>query len=268
MLMVLDIGNTNIVIGIYKENKILLFDRIATLKEFEPIQYTVIISQMLALHGIERQSIDSVVISSVVPRLTKVMAKAAGRLCDGEISMFSADCCSDFKIAIDRPAELGCDLIASAYYVKHRFPLSAIIIDAGTAIKISAVDSDGTFKGVSIAPGMHISLDALIHRTSLLMDIPVSPPPHAIGTNTQDSIKSGLLLGTASMLDGMIDRFRAEIIGEVSTIVATGGAAQYLVPLMKSKPILCDTLILDGIALTKIPNLMPSERVMPTKHPL
>ncbi len=255
MLMVIDIGNTNIVIGLYKGDKIENFNRISTHRELEPVQYAVFISQMLELYGVERSEITSVVISSVVPRLTKVMSEAAALLCDGVISLFGAHSCEDMHLAIDRPSELGADLIASANYVRERLPLPAIIIDAGTAIKISALDQNGSFLGVAIAPGMHISLDALITRTSLLMDIPVTPPESAIGTNTENSIKSGLLLGTACMLDGMVDRFCAELGGEVKTIIATGGAARYVVPLMRSKVEIRETLILDGIAITKMPLL-------------
>ncbi len=255
MLMVLDIGNTNIVVGLYKEDKLTLFDRLSTNKELEPVQYAIMLSQMLSIHQVEKQEISTVVISSVVPRLTKVIAEAITVMGDAEVSMFGAESCPDLKIAIDRPEELGADLIASALYVRRRLPLPAIIVDAGTAIKISAIDEDGAFRGVAIAPGMHISLDALIQRTSLLMDIPVMPPPTAIGTNTQDSIKSGLLLGTSSMLDGMVDRFAHELGGSVKTVIATGGAARYVVPLMRNHVVLRDTLILDGIALTKMPNL-------------
>ncbi len=248
MLMVIDIGNSNVVIGIYRKNKLEFFDRIATDRKLEPAQYAIIFAELLRLNGLDKKDIGKIIVSSVVPRLNSVIYEAADMLCGGEVIQFGAGCCPELKIDIDNPKELGCDLIASAYYVKNKLPLPAIIIDAGTATKISGMDKDGNFKGVAIAPGMFISLDALVSRTSLLMDIPVTPPPQAIGTNTQNSIKSGLLFGTAAMLDGMVDRFMAEL-GDVKTIIATGGAAPVIVPLMRHPVILRKTLILDGLAL-------------------
>ncbi len=248
MLMVIDIGNSNIVIGIYQDEKICFFERVATDKKLEPAQYAVLISELLRLKNIKKDTIEKIIVSSVVPRLNNVIYKAAEMLCGGHVIQFSASLCPELKIEIDHPNELGCDLIASAYYVRKKFPLPAIIIDAGTATKISALDERGAFKGVAIAPGMFISLDALVQRTSLLMDIPVNPPPAAIGTNTQDSIKSGILLGTAAMLDGMVDRFLSEL-GGAKTIIATGGAAPYIVPMMRHTVLLRETLIPDGLAL-------------------
>ncbi len=249
MLMVIDIGNSNIVIGVYNSGNICFFNRIATEKQLEPPQYAIVISELLRLNDINSSDIEKIIVSSVVPRLNGIISEAVGMICDVEVIQFGAHCCPELRIDIDNPKELGCDLVASAYYVKNKFPLPAIIIDAGTATKISAIDKDGVFKGVAIAPGMFISLDALVRRTSLLMDIPVTPPPAAIGTNTQNSIKSGILLGTAAMLDGMVDRFLQEL-GDAKTIIATGGAASIVVPLMKHSVILSKTLILDGLALS------------------
>ncbi len=249
MLMVIDIGNSNIVIGVYKDENICFFNRIATEKQIEPPQYAIIISELLKLNRIDKSLIKKVIVSSVVPRLNGIISEAVKMLCDADTIQFGAHCCPDLSIDIDNPKELGCDLVASAYYVRNKLPLPAIIIDAGTATKISAIDKDGVFKGVAIAPGMFISLDALVRRTSLLMDIPVSPPPAAIGTNTQNSIKSGILFGTAAMLDGMVDRFLQEL-GDAKTIIATGGAAPIVVPLMRHNVIMSKTLILDGLALS------------------
>ncbi len=250
MLLAVDIGNSNIVFGVYNSEKNLFHTRICTDKEKEFSQYAVLFDSLLKLYGVQNDCINTVIISSVVPRLTGVIAQAAHLLFACPIREFNRKLCPDFTIAIDNPDELGSDLLASAYYVRHTMPCPAIVIDAGTATKISAIGANGEFLGVSIAPGMFISLNAMVKSTSLLIETPVEAPPHAIGTNTAHSIKSGVLLGTSAMLDGMVNAFKEEMGGSVQTIIGTGGAAPYIFPLMKNEIVLAPTLILDGIALS------------------
>lgn len=147
---------------------------------------------------------------------------------------------------IDTPSELGADLLAGAIAAKALYPLPAIVIDMGTATKITAVDEQGTVQGVSIMPGVFISLDALVNGTSLLKGIATNAPVRAIGKNTVESMQSGVVFGAASMLDGMVERFEAEL-GPAKTLVATGGAAGIVVPHCRHSVQYVPTLILDGL---------------------
>lgn len=246
MLLAVDIGNSNIVFGVYDKKKLCFYSRISTDKKLESSQYAVQIYEILKLNNIAAELINRAVISSVVPRLTKVLTDACVMLFGNCTEEFCAAHFPDLEIKIDNPQELGSDLCAGALFVKRNLPVPAVIIDIGTATKLSAIDKFGAFCGAAIAPGIFISLDALLSKTSMLMDIQVVAPKKAIGTNTQDAIKSGMLLGTAAMLDGMIERFTAEL-GTVKTIVGTGGGASFVFPLMKNKVLLRQTLVLDGI---------------------
>ncbi|HOD03266.1 MAG TPA: type III pantothenate kinase, partial [Clostridiales bacterium] len=151
------------------------------------------------------------------------------------------------KICIDNPKELGADLVASAVGAISKYPLPCLIIDLGTASKLSVINEDGAFLGCAIVSGVEISLDALSKRTSQLPAISLEAPANAIGTNTIDSIKSGTLLGNAAMLDGLSDALENELGKPFKTLVATGGLSKDIIPLCKKEIILNKTLILEGL---------------------
>ena len=152
-------------------------------------------------------------------------------------------------IAIDNPAQLGADLACVSVAALEKYPLPSIVIDMGTATTISAMDREGKMRGGSILPGVRISLEALTSRTAQLPQIELSSPPQSvIGANTIDSMKSGVLYGTASMLDGMIERYRAEL-GEDLTVIATGGLAKSITQLCRNYIILDENLVLEGLRI-------------------
>ena len=152
------------------------------------------------------------------------------------------------NILTDNPAEVGSDLVAGAVAAKNKYPLPAIVVDLGTATKVVALDKDGAFLGCSIAPGVSISLNALVGGASLLTNIAMHRPDHAIGTNTIDSMTSGLLYGTVDMLDGMCDRFAAEMTDPVQTIIATGGLG-HIAAGCRHEMVMDQDLILEGLKL-------------------
>ena len=248
MLLAVDVGNSNIVLGAYKEDTLCFLSRIATDLSMEADQYAVLLRGLLQLHGIAEHPILEVFIVSVVPQLTPVLVRAFSHFSSSVPRVLGTDDAGDVQVVIDRPEELGCDILASAIAVRHTRQLPAVIVDMGTATKITALDAQGRLLGVAISPGLYVSLNALVQKASALRGVPLEAPAHAIGRNTPESMKSGVVLGTAAMLDGMIDRFAAEM-GGLASIVATGGAAHVVVPHCAHKIEICETLLLDGLRI-------------------
>lgn len=150
------------------------------------------------------------------------------------------------NILIDNPAQLGADLAAGAVGASANYPLPAFVIDLGTATKIYAIDKNRGFRGCMIAPGIAISLKALTDTSSLLPTISLEPPKKACGTNSVESMQSGVILGTAAMIDGLLDRFTEEL-GEPQSILATGGLSSFIVPICRHKVQYDGNLILKGL---------------------
>lgn len=247
MIIAVDIGNTNIVIGGFDKGELCFFTRMYTQRELEADQYALDLHGILQLHGVTGRDIAGVIISSVVPQITPAVQRAMQLLApQAKVLMFGPQLCPQTPIRIDNPAELGADLLAGAVGAAALYPLPAIVIDMGTATKITAVDADGAVLGVSIMPGLFISLEALTRNASLLNGIAPEAPACAIGKNTAASMQSGAVLGSAGMLDGMIDRFTEEM-GGVRTVVATGGAAGLVVPSCRHKIIYNEKLILQAL---------------------
>lgn len=246
MILAIDVGNSNTVLGGYQNGDIRFLARTSTSRQMEADQYAIELRGILELYKVEMESIAGVVISSVVPSVTPLLVQALTHFTKAAPLVLSLADAEDMHIDIENPGELGMDIVASALAVRHSYPLPAAIIDMGTATKISALDANGTLRGVSIAPGVFVSLEALVGGTSLLKGISLDAPPAAIGRNTVQSMQSGLLLGTASMLDGLLDLFSKEL-GGLKTIVATGGAAPPIISHCRHSIQFTDTLLLDGL---------------------
>ena len=251
MILAIDVGNSNIVLGGYESGKICFTSRISSSRNLEADQWAITLRNVLQLHGAQDKPIDGAAISSVVPTLTTLLVQALAHFCDTTPLVFSLPQAEKLGIHVDieNPPELGNDILAGAVAVRHHFSLPAIVIDMGTATKLTALNEQGDVLGVSIAPGLFVSLDALVGNASLLRGVALdSPSPVAIGRNTRQSMQSGMLLGTASLLDGLINRFELEM-GPVKTLIATGGAAPVVLPHCLHKIHFSDTLILDGLLL-------------------
>ena len=248
MVLAIDIGNTNVVLGGYQNHCLKFSTRFATERNFAADQYALELSGIFQLYKINPKEITGVVVSSVVPTVTVALVQAVSLLI--QVSPIILDSLSDtgIKICIDNPAELGADLVASAIAVKNSGLLPAVVIDMGTATTLTALDKNGNVQGVAIMPGVFIGLEALTGKTSLLQSIALEAPTHAIGKNTIDSMKSGVILGAAAMIDGMLERFQQELRQEGNcTFIATGGIAETVLSHCKQKIILRDNLLLDGL---------------------
>lgn len=250
MILTIDVGNTNTCIGGFDDDDKLIFEsRIDTDRYRMADQYAITLSDILRLYGHDGREIKGAIISSVVPPVTGQLKEAVEKVCGCKVMTVGPGLKTGLNIKIDEPASLGADMAAVAVGAKEHYPLPAIVIDLGTATKILAVDKTGAFIGGIIAPGVKISIEALASRTACLPLIGISSEPplkSVIGTNTIDCMRSGLLYGTAFMVDGMIEHFEKEI-GEKCTVIATGGFSSAIKPLCKSDFILDKSLIMTGL---------------------
>ncbi|MEG1875264.1 MAG: type III pantothenate kinase [Angelakisella sp.] len=248
MILAIDIGNTNIVLGTYQEERLVFVSRIRTESEKTEDEYGVLIRSILRLHYQEPREITAVIISSVVPPLTAAMKRAANLLCStATVLVVGPGVKTGLDIRIDNPAQLGADLVSTSIGVLEKYPVPAITIDLGTATKICMIDQNRSFRGCSIMPGVGIALEALSKRTAQLPSISLEGDDiKLVGTNSIDSMRSGVVLGAASMLDGMISRLEEEY-GSFATIVACGGVVNAIVPHCKHNITIDPTLLLDGL---------------------
>lgn len=246
MVLAVDIGNTNIVMGGYTGGKLAFCTRLSTDKNMEPDQYALQLHGILDLYDVAPAAIEGIILSSVVPQLTETLEGALHLFTDVRPVRLSQALARSVRVDIENPAELGADLLAGAAAARAAYELPAIVMDLGTATKLTAVDREGTVLGVSIMPGVFISLNALVSGASLLGAVALHAPAHAIGRNSAQSMQSGVIFGAASMLDGMVDRFEAEM-GPVKTLLATGGAAGLIVPHCRHRVLHVPTLLLDGL---------------------
>ena len=257
MLLTADIGNTNITLGFYEKEELKFKARLATDKRRTDDQYAVEIRDILSINGYSFLDITGSVIGSVVPSVGNRVMSAIKKLCHIDSLLLGPGVKTGLNIRLDNPAQLGADLAAGAVGALQIYNMPCIIIDMGTATTMSVLGADGTFLGGVIAAGIELTLQSLVKNTAQLPDIHISAPRLAIGTNTIDSMKSGLLLGAAAMLDGMINRIESEL-GLAATVVATGGLAREVVPLcLHNDIILNDDLLLDGLRIIYEKNRNP-----------
>lgn len=246
MLLAIDIGNTNITLGAYNSNYLSFTARLATDTRKTDDQYAIEIKQLLSLYDIETDDIEDCIISSVVPAVGKSISHAVSKLCQIVPLSLGPGVKTGLNIKIDNPAQLGADLVAGAVGAIDAYKMPCVVIDMGTASTISVLDKNGAFLGGIIAAGVRLTLKALAENTAQLTSIPIEAPKSVIGTNTTESMQSGLVLGTASMIDGLLDKIIAEL-GEVPTVVATGGLSKEVIAHCNTNIIYNENLLLEGL---------------------
>ena len=228
MVLTIDIGNTNINLGLFQGDMLQMGVRLATERQKTEDQFAASFFQLFQMHNVVPKEIAGTIISSVVPEITSSVKHAIERLTAKKVLVLSPGVKTGLNILIDNPAQLGADLAAGAVGASAYYTLPAFVVDLGTATKIYAIDEKG-FRGCMIAPGVAISLKALTDTSSLLPTISLEPPKKACGTNSIESMQSGVILGTAAMIDGLLDRFAAEL-GTPKTILSTGGLSAFITP--------------------------------------
>ena len=246
MLLAIDIGNTNIVIGCIKDDEIVFKARIATDRTRTSDQYGVEIKNMLEAFGVSREEIDDCIIASVVPPVFNSVQTGVLKVIGKQPMVVGPGLKTGLNIHVDIPSQVGSDLIVAAVAALAEYPAPLVLIDLGTATTIEVIEPENVFIGGLIFPGVMVSLDSLSSHAAQLPGISLDKPKRVVGKNTVDCMRSGMMYGTAAMLDGLIDRI-AEELGHESIIDATGGLAQFVIPLGKHQIILEKELLLKGL---------------------
>lgn len=254
MILAVDIGNTNVVLGCIEDGNILFEARMATDKLKTSDQYCVELKNMLSLYEVSTENISGSIVSSVVPPVLNSIKTAIRKLTGINCLVVGPGIKTGMNIRMDNPLEVGSDLIVASVAAIAQYGAPLLLVDMGTATTVTAVDASGAFIGGCICPGVKISMEALTERTAQLPGISLDEPEHAIGKNTRDSMRSGIMFGAAAMLDGLLDRMEAEMGGEVKAI-ATGGLSKFITPLCRRKLIYDRSLMLKGLWLIYQRNL-------------
>ena len=247
MLLTVDIGNTSIVLGIYKKDELIFTTRMFTDRCKSSDEYDIKLIELLNLHGTTPYAFSDAIISSVVPEVTNLFACVLEKYIGKKPLVVGEKYNGNLKVHILPVSYLGADLIAASVGAIAKYPLPCLVADLGTATKILVIDKEGVFRGCTISPGVKISLDALAENTSLLPEIILSKPGRVIGENTVECMQSGIVYGTAAMLDGLIRRIKKELGENDVTVVATGGYSKTVSECCETKMIYDENLLLDGL---------------------
>lgn len=247
-LLAVDIGNTNITLGLYEDETLAFTARLATDLNKTGDQYAIDLMGIFMLHHCETAQMDGAIISSVSPSVTHPVRAAVQKVTGLSAMLVGPGIKTGLNIAINDPAELGADLLAVSVAALHHYPLPNAVCDLGTASTISVLDKDGRMIGGIIYPGIRTSLMALVNNAALLPEISYAPPKRVVGRGTIESMQSGLILGAASLLDGMLERIEEEL-GMPVTAIATGGFAPDVVRNCKREFLLDDNLVLEGLRI-------------------
>ncbi|NBH24551.1 type III pantothenate kinase [Lachnospiraceae bacterium] len=248
MILAIDIGNTNIVIGCIEKEKIYFVERTSTNISKTELEYMVEFKILLELYQIKVKEITGCIIASVVPPLINIVRASLEKLLRISPMIVGPGLKTGLNILMDNPAQVGSDLIVNAVAGLKHYGAPLIIIDMGTATTISVVDDKKNYIGGMILPGVKVSLDSLVNRTSQLPKISLEAPRKIIGKNTIDCMKSGIIMGQAASMDGMVERVWDEL-GYHAKAVATGGLAGCIVPYCRHEIIYDNELTLKGLGI-------------------
>mgnify|MGYP000852372220 CR=1 FL=1 len=248
MILVLDIGNTNITLGVYEGDRLLFSSRMATDRRRMEDQYAIELREILDIHGVSLRQIEGVAVSSVVPSVNLFVRRAIRRLTGHDPLCVGPKTKTGITVDIRNAEAVGADLIVGCVAAAAHFDGPCIILDMGTATTFVVLDEDRRMLGGAIAPGVGISLDALTSRTAQLPSISLDAPRRFIGKGTVECMRSGLLNGTACMIDGMCDHIEQEL-GKKCSVIATGGLSKDIVRLCEREIVFCDTLLLEGLRI-------------------
>lgn len=248
MLLTVDVGNTNIVMGFYKDSELVRAWRLATDRDKTKDEYAILLDSILRMSGISPGDIEGAVGSSVVPPLVEPIMKVIKEMLSINILWVSHKLDLGIKISVENPASVGADRIANAVGAYFLYGAPVIVVDMGTALTWCAIDEDGNWLGGAIFPGIKVASEALFAKTALLPKVELRKPRSPIGKTTEENIQSGLIFGYASMIDGMVKRIKREI-GEHSFVVATGGLIDLVAEESKEINLVNPWLTLEGLRI-------------------
>ena len=254
MILAIDMGNTNIVIGCIDDDRIYFEERMSTDLSKTELEYAVGFKTVLELHNIESLDIKGAIISSVVPQLVNVIKTAVEKIIGITPLVVGPGVKTGLNLLMDQPRQVGSDLVVDAVAAINEYGAPAVVIDIGTATTISVIDEKKNYIGGVIMPGVRVALDSLVFRTAQLPRISMEAPKHVVGKNTIDCMQSGIIYGNACCVDGMIDRIIEEAgFGKAgkpkANVIATGGLAKAVVDNCKNNIILDNALLLKGLKI-------------------
>lgn len=248
MLLVFDVGNTNIKLGLFENHKLTMIARTSTDESKTGDELALEIKGIFEVYGFDIAKVEGTIISSVVPQVLSSLKKAVRLLFKMEPLVVGPGLKTGINLKIDNPASAGADLVTGCVGAAEMYKLPSIVISMGTATTVFVIDEDKSMIGGAIIPGVGTALNALVKQGALLPSVAIHAPSRVVGKNTDECMRSGIVIGSASMIDGMIDRIEEEI-GKKCSLVATGGLAAEIVPSCRHKIELRDDLMLQGLRL-------------------
>ena len=248
MILTIDMGNSNIVVGGIDENKLYFEERITTDHRKTSLEYAIMLKNILEINRIKRSDIEGAIMSSVVPPLNAPLSSAVKKITGKKPMLVGSGMKTGLNIKVDNPKTVGGDRIVAAVAAIAQFEGPIIVIDMGTATTLDVVDRSGCYIGGVILPGVKVSLNALVGNTAQLPQINLDIPSRVIGKNTVECMRNGIMYGNAAMIDGLIDRVEEEL-GEKCTLVATGGMTRFITPLCSHEITYIPDLLLRGLLI-------------------
>ncbi len=224
MLLAVDIGNTNVVLGLYDGTKLERTFRIATVRTRTEDEYAVLLLELFALKKVPPEQVTGAIIASVVPQLTDVLVHAVRQVIAREPLIVGPGLKTGISVLYENPHDVGADRIVNAVAAYARYESGGIVVDFGTATTFDCISPKGEYLGGVIVPGVRVSLDGLLQSAAKLRPVELSEPPRVLGRNTTHALQSGITHGYASLVDGLVDRLIAEL-GFACKVIATGGLA-------------------------------------------
>jgi type III pantothenate kinase len=249
MLLTIDVGNTNIVYGLFEGTELVHQFRVETSRGRTADEYAVVLRQLLSMRNVAASAVTGAIIASVVPAITEPMLDLVRRGFGFEALVVGPGIKTGMPILYENPREVGADRIVNAVAAFERFHGSLIVVDFGTATTFDCVSAKGEYMGGVIVPGIQISADALFARAAKLPRVEIQRPPKVIGRNTQHSMQSGIVFGYVGLVDGLVDRIVEEMDVPSCAVVATGGLARLIAPMSRTIRDVDDELTLTGLRI-------------------
>lgn len=227
MLLAVDLGNTNVVLGLYEGDELVQTFRVATVRSRTEDEYAVLLQQLLSLRQLQTRAVTAAIVASVVPQLTYVMVSAIRQAVGREPLIVGPGLKTGMPVLYDNPHDVGADRVVDAIAAYARFQSGVIVVDFGTATTFNCVSPKGEYLGGVIVPGVKVSLEGLMQSAAKLRPVELTAPPRVMGRNTTHALQSGVIHGYAAMVDGLVDRL-VEELGFPCRVIATGGLASLI----------------------------------------
>ncbi len=249
MLLAIDVGNTNIVLGLFDGSRLVHQFRIESSRGRTADEYAVVVRELLSMRNVASSDVKGAIVASVVPSLTEPMLDLVRRAFGFEALVVGPGIKTGMSILYENPREVGADRIVNAVAAYERFLGGLIVVDFGTATTFDCVTPKGEYMGGVIAPGIQISADALFSRAAKLPRVEIQRPAKVVGRNTQHSMQSGIVYGYVGLVDGLVERIIEETAFPSCAVVATGGLARMIAPLSRTIQDVDDDLTLTGLRI-------------------